>query len=210
MISKPMTLKEYLLASIVPRYEQFDMAHRSDHALKVIEESLALAEYYEVDKDMVLTIAAYHDTGLCEGRERHHLVSGQIIREDRMLLRWFTPEQIETMAQAAEDHRASLDHEPRSIYGRIVAEADRDIEPLTIVRRTVQYGLSHYPSLDMEGHWQRTLDHLHEKYAEGGYLKLWIPESKNALQLQLLRTLISDEKRLRKCFEKEYSEAGRF
>ncbi len=54
-------------------------------------------------------------------------------------------EEIETVAQAAEDHRASSDHDPRSIYGRIVAEADRLIDPVTIIRRTIQYVLSHYP-----------------------------------------------------------------
>lgn len=192
---------DYIQSEILPRYDHFDKAHQRDHVDKVIEESLFLAQFYSVDKDMIYAIAAYHDTGLVAGRETHHLVSGRIIREDTALRQWFSEEQIETMAQAVEDHRASSDHEPRSIYGKIVAEADRDIEPLKIVRRTVQYGLSHYPELDKEGHWQRTLDHLHEKYAEGGYLKLFIPQSHNAEQLAQLRKLIKDEVKLRAVFE---------
>lgn len=192
---------DYIQSEILPRYDYFDKAHQRDHVGKVIEESLFLAQFYPVDKDMIYAIAAYHDTGLVAGRETHHLVSGRIIREDTALRQWFLEEQIETMAQAVEDHRASSDHEPRSIYGKIVAEADRDIEPLKIVHRTVQYGLSHYPELDKEGHWQRTLDHLHEKYAEGGYLKLFIPQSHNAEQLDQLRKLIKDEVKLRAVFE---------
>lgn len=192
---------DYIQSEILSRYDHFDKAHQRDHVDKVIEESLFLAQFYPVDKDMVYAIAAYHDTGLVAGRETHHLVSGRIIREDTALRQWFSEEQIETMAQAVEDHRASSDHEPRSIYGKIVAEADRDIEPLKIVRRTVQYGLSHYSELDKEGHWQRTLDHLHEKYAEGGYLKLFIPQSHNAEQLDQLRKLIKDEVKLRAVFE---------
>jgi len=192
-----MSLYSYIESEIIPRYDHFDKAHRRDHVLKVIEESLLLARYYDVNRDMVYSIAAYHDTGLCEGRELHHLVSGRIVREDEALRQWFDDSQIEVMAQAVEDHRASSQNEPRSIYGKIVAEADRDIEPITIVRRTIQYGLSHYPSLAAEQQYQRCLDHLHEKYAEGGYLKLWIPESKNAMQMELLRDLIRDEKRLR-------------
>ena len=90
---------------------------------------------------MVYAIAAYHDTGLCEGRDTHHLVSGRIIREDKKLREWFNEGQIETMAQAAEDHRASSGHEPRSIYGKIVAEADRLISPEKVIRRTIQFGL---------------------------------------------------------------------
>jgi uncharacterized protein len=160
-------------------------------------QSMELAGHYpELNPDMVYTIAAYHDTGVVEGRERHHLVSGRIVREDAELRQWFRPEEIETIAQAVEDHRASASSEPRSLYGRIVAEADRDIEPLTIIRRTVQYGLSHYPDLDREAQWQRTLQHLNEKYAEGGYLKLYIPFSRNARQLEKLRELIHDTDRL--------------
>lgn len=201
-----MTLEEYIQSEIIPLYDHFDMAHQRDHVLKVIEESMNLAQYYPVDKSMVYTIAAFHDTGLVKGRDTHHLISGCIIREDRCLPQWFSRAQIETMAQAAEDHRASSDHEPRSIYGKIVAEADRDIIPHKIIRRTIQYGLSHYPQLDKEDHWKRTLDHLHEKYAEGGYLNLWIPESNNALQLNHLRTIIKDEVQLRQLFDTFFEE----
>ena len=198
------TLQAYIESAIFPRYKDFDPAHRIDHALQVIAESLKLAKHYDVDERMVYTIAAYHDIGLCEGRERHHLVSGRLVREDENLRKWFTEEEIEVMAQAVEDHRASLDHAPRSIYGRIVAEADRLIDPMTVLLRTVQYGLSHYPELDKEEHYQRYCEHLQEKYAEGGYLKLWIPESDNAARLAELRALIADEDRKRKVFEQFY------
>ena len=200
------TLQAYIESAILPRYKGFDTAHRTDHALQVIAESLKLAKHYEVDERMVYTIAAYHDIGLCEGRERHHLVSGRLVREDENLRKWFTEEEIEVMAQAVEDHRASNDHAPRSIYGRIVAEADRLIEPMTVLLRTVQYGLSHYPELTKEQHYQRYCEHLQEKYAEGGYLKLWIPESGNVARLAELRALIADEARKREAFEQIYVE----
>ena len=200
------TLQAYIESAIFPRYKGFDPAHRIDHALQVIAESLKLAKHYDVDERMVYTIAAYHDIGLCEGRERHHLVSGRMLRSDEHLRKWFTEEEIEVMAQAVEDHRASLDHAPRSIYGRIVAEADRLIEPMTVLLRTVQYGLSHYPELSKEQHYQRYCEHLQEKYAEGGYLKLWIPESDNAARLAELRALIADETRKREAFEQIYVE----
>ena len=45
---------------------------------------------------------------------------------------------------------------------------------------------------------------LQEKYAEGGYLKLWIPESDNAARLAELRALIADEVRKRAAFEQIY------
>ena len=186
------SLVAYVEAEIIPRYEHFDRAHGTDHVRTVIAQSLALAAHYDVDTDMVYAIAAYHDTGLVNGRERHHIDAGRILTEDTEMRRRFTEEQLGVMREAVEDHRASSDHAPRTIYGRIVAEADRVIDPATIIRRTVQYGLANYPALDREGHYARCLDHLQKKYAEGGYLRLWIAESDNARRLEELRAIIRD------------------
>lgn len=199
-------LHRYIEENIIPRYDFFDKGHRRDHVEYVISQALELSRHYDVNENMVYAAAAYHDTGLCEDRATHHIVSAQIIREDKNLLKWFTPGQIDIIADAAEDHRASSDHEPRTIYGRIVAEADRQIVPETVIRRTIQYGMKHYPELDRNGHWLRTLEHLHEKYAEGGYLKLWIPESQNAARLSELRAIIRDEARLKTIFDKLFDE----
>lgn len=194
-------LIEYVEQRIIPRYAAFDSAHREDHARAVIERALGLSAHYDVDINIVYAAAACHDLGLAVDRKTHHLESGRIIRSDATLAGILGPEGLEAAACAAEDHRASFETAPRSIYGRIVAEADRLIEPLTIIRRTVQYGLDHYPDLDKEGHWQRTLEHLKEKYGDGGYLKLWIPQSSNAARLEELRKIIRDEERLKRIFE---------
>lgn len=191
----------YIEREIIPRYDHFDKAHQRDHVLMVIKQSLDIASRLDVDMDMVYAIAAYHDTGICEGREHHHEVSARIIKADRQLRQWFTEDQIQTMADAAEDHRASAKQAPRTIYGRIVAEADRFIDPLTIVLRTIQYGLDHYPELDREAQYQRMVTHLREKYGRNGYLKLWFPDSPNAARLEQLRLIIDDEQELRRLFE---------
>ena len=210
----PVDIKAWVEAEVLPCYAHFDTAHRTDHARRVVARAMAMVESGEWLPQLstfhfplstcTYVAAAMHDLGLAEGREEHHLASGRIIRHCEALHRWFTDDEIELMAQAAEDHRASAKEPPRSLPGCIVAEADRDVEPETIVRRTVEYGLSHYPDLDREGHWQRTLDHLHEKYAEGGYIKLWLDPSPNAAPLAELRSLIRDEARLRPLFDELY------
>ena len=197
-------LVNYVEQKIVPLYDHFDKAHRRDHVQMVMKQSMELASQMEVDVNMVYAIAAYHDVGLCEGRERHHLVSAQMLLADEELRKWFTDSQLKTMAEAVEDHRASSDHAPRSLYGRIVAEADRFIDPDTIIRRTVQFGLEHYPELDKEAHYERTLQHLHEKYGRNGYLHLWFEHSPNAERLEQLRQIMEDERVLREIFEKHY------
>lgn len=199
-------LCEHIRERIIPQYVNFDKAHRIDHVEKVIEESMKLALHYEVNSAMVYTIAAYHDSGLCEGREFHHIVSGKILFADETLWQWFTDDQMLQMKEAIEDHRASNKQAPRSIYGKIVAEADRIIDPEITLRRTVQYGLSHYPEMDKEHQYERFRKHLADKYAEGGYLKLWIPQSDNAGRLAELRQLITNEERIRRVFDQLYEE----
>ena len=197
-------IEAYVEREIIPRYEHFDSAHNVDHVRTVIAESLQLAVHYPVDADMVYVVAAFHDTGLCNGRERHHIDSGEILAADPFVRERFTDEQIRTMCDAAEDHRASSSHAPRSLYGRIVAEADRVIDVDITLRRTVQYGLAHSPAADREQQYRRMCDHLHEKYAEGGYLKLWCPESGNAARLEELRQIIADKEALRRRFDELY------
>ncbi len=205
----PADLVDYIEAEILPRYDHFDKAHRRDHADMVISQSLQLASQLNLRPDLAYTIAAYHDTGLCQGREHHHEASAQIIQADARLRRWFTDDEITLIAQAAEDHRASSGHQPRSIYGRVVAEADRFIDPHNIIRRTIQYGLEHYPHLSPEEHYRRMLDHLHEKYGRGGYLHLWFPDSPNARRLEQLRQMMLDEELLRQLFDQFFGQENK-
>lgn len=202
-------ISRWMEEQVLPRYDAFDKGHRRDHALKVMHTALELAAHYDVDAEMTVVAAACHDLGLSVDRKTHHLESGRIIREMPELKQWFTETQIETIAQAAEDHRASSKEAPRTIYGKIIAEADRQIIPVEIIRRTIQFGLKNHPELDKEGHWQRTVAHMHEKYAEGGYLRLWIPESPNAARLEELRCIIRDEAELRRIFESLWKEETR-
>ena len=195
---------------IVPRYDNFDAGHNRDHVQTVISQALSLAQYYpDVDRCMLLVSAAYHDLGLINGREHHHTDSARIVRQDERLRRWFSQDEIETIADAAEDHRASSDHEPRTTYGRIVAEADRIIDSDTIVRRALQYGMKHEPTLDREGQYRRLMEHMHEKYDYGGYLKLWIPQGDNARRLEEFRQTLADETAFRRLFDTIYDSLHR-
>lgn len=211
VVSSEMTaLEQYIYDEIVPRYAGFDAAHREDHALTVISQAMELlgrmpACDIQVRRDILLAAAACHDLGLVNGRDNHHMDSGKIIRADEKLKRWFSGDEIEIIAQAAEDHRASGKSAPRSIYGMLVAEADRVIDGDTIIRRTIQFGFKHYPGLDREGHIGRAVAHLREKYERGGYLKLWIPWSDNASRLSELQDIIADDDVIRRKVSEIYN-----
>lgn len=199
-------LVEFVETQILPRYAEFDKAHNLSHVTRVIRNSIALARQTGADMNMVYVVAAYHDLGLSGPRAIHHLTSGKILMQDARLKRWFSPEQIKMMKEAVEDHRASASHAPRSIYGKIVAEADRDLAPETVIRRTVQFGLANYPEMDREGHWRRFCQHMAEKYSVNGYIRLWIHGSENERNLNQLRTLIVNPTEMRKVFDKIFLE----
>lgn len=200
---------EFVERQILPRYNAFGESHGLRHVTRVIKNSLRLADVTGADIDMVYVIAAYHDLGMEGPRAIHHLTSGKILMADARLKRWFNADQLKVMKKAVEDHRASSSRQPRSIYGKIVAEADRDIDVHEIFLRAIQYGKENDPDKTVEEHWERFAQHMDEKYSNNGYIKLWIPNSPNEKALKELRNIIEDKKLLRKAFDdiwKEMSE----
>lgn len=195
-------LMEFVEKNILPRYAEFDKAHNMEHVTSVVRRSLDIARKLGADLDMSYTIAAYHDLGLAGPRAVHHITSGKILIADARLKRWFSQDKLKIMKEAVEDHRASASHAPRSIYGKIVAEADRDLEPDRVFRRTIQFGLSNYPELDKEGQWKRFCQHMENKYSQNGYIKLWIPGSPNEVNLKRIRDIIEDKTLLREVFDR--------
>ena len=199
-----LTLMEFVEKQILPRYTAFGESHGLYHVTRVIKNSLELARMLGADINMTYTIAAYHDLGMEGPRAIHHITSGKILTADARLKKWFSPEQIKIMREAVEDHRASASHAPRSIYGKIVAEADRDIDIDTVFTRAIQYGIEHDSDKDKEWQFKRFDSHMEEKYSNNGYIKLWIPHSPNEKKLKELRDIIVNKELLRQYFDKIY------
>lgn len=199
-----LTLMEFVEKQILPRYTAFGESHGLYHVTRVIKNSLELARMLGADINMTYTIAAYHDLGMEGPRAIHHITSGKILTADARLKKWFSPEQIKIMREAVEDHRASASHAPRSIYGKIVAEADRDIDIDTVFTRAIQYGIERDPDKDKEWQFKRFDSHMEEKYSNNGYIKLWIPHSPNEKKLKELRDIIVNKELLRQYFDKIY------
>ncbi|MFA5470638.1 MAG: NUDIX domain-containing protein [Acholeplasmataceae bacterium] len=200
-------LINYLYTHILPIYKSLDQAHQNDHIHQVLKTSLEIAQNIDdIDLRYVYVIAFYHDIGNLFGRDDHHITGAKYLSDDQLLTNYFDEDEIKIMKEAVEDHRASNDEPPRSIYGKIIAEADREIIPEKIIKRTVQFGISHYPDLLIDEHIRRVLEHLHEKYGEKGYLKLWLDSKKNVEGLKNLRSLLKDEQKVIKIIRKYYKE----
>lgn len=163
-------VKSYIEQEILPRYKKMP-GHSLDHIQNVIERSLRIASTLEdIDIDMVYVIAAYHDLGREVDNETHNIWSGRMLREDEQLKKLFMPEEIEIMAQAVEDHRASLKlPEPRSIYGKIVSSADRSFDLNEILARAYDYNKTLHPDYTEDEIIEAVRKILRRKYAPGGY-----------------------------------------
>lgn len=193
-------LMSHIESNILIQYQKFDKAHHTDHIYDVIYDSLTIAKSYDVNREMVYVIAAYHDIGLQYGRKTHHITSGDYLKNDPVIQLKFTNEEIEIMRQAIFDHRASNENPPQSIYGLIVAEADRQLNAKDIIYRTALYESSHHPNLSVEEQITYCYDHMLEKYSETGYLKLFLNFNKNQKELNKLREMIKKEEKIKRIF----------
>ena len=187
-------LLQYIQGKVLPCYEGVDPAHGLDHILTVTQNALSIAKHYDVDPELVYVIASYHDIGIRYGRDDHHLTSGKWLYEDSILRIFFSEEDVLLMKEAVEDHRASNKNPPRSIYGAIIAEADRDLNPDHVIDRCAQFAIAHNPKANDEQLVQICLHHLKEKYGDGGYLKLYLYAPSNVDGLKNIRALLRDGK----------------
>ena len=160
---------EFVKARILPVYEVM-LEYKRNHIDYVLRRSILFASQVmdePVDVDMVYLIAAYHDLGEIVDRKTHEHVGAKMLREDERLQKFFTQEQIEIMAQAVEDHRASGKTEPRTVYGRIVSSADRTTSVDDIMR--LSYGFRADKGMSLHEMIDDGYKHLCEKYGENGY-----------------------------------------
>ncbi len=187
-------LEKYIEEKIIPLYTRNDDAHGIEHIKTVIRRSLELAKNYDVNIDMVYTIAAYHDFGVYIDRKTHEIISADMFMKDENMKKWFSDEQRIIMKEAIEDHRASCNHEPRSIYGKIVSAADRMIATVdSRIKRACISSLRLHPEFTREEHISRVYNHLSEKFGENGYAKMYIEDKEYDASIAKFRQALSDK-----------------
>lgn len=188
-------LKKYIEKNIFPEYEKNEKAHGIEHIKYVIDRSFELIEEnnLNVNKDMVYTIAAYHDIGHHIDPKNHEELSAEIMSKDENLKNFFNEEELTTIKEAIEDHRASSKTDPRSIYGKIVSSADRNNTVEACLKRTYSYGKKLDPEATDEELFLRAHDVLTKKFGEGGYAKFYFKDKKYEDFLKEIRELLKDK-----------------
>ena len=197
-------LENYIVNNILPQYRNFDKAHGQEHIEQVIAKSLFLAGKTGGDREMAYVIAAYHDIGMRVSREDHGFQSAIILKTDVYLPKWFDRQDITIMAQAVEDHSTSLGKEPRSLYGKIIYQADKSLDAETVIRRAVQFGAVHYKHYSFEEQVDRVYQYTNKKYGKNGLMKFWLDIPEEHSRLQRLRKKIKDREYVSNVCRKNY------
>lgn len=191
----------YIEKNVFPSYEKNDAGHGINHIKYVINRSLKFAENVkDINFDMVYVIASYHDIGHYIDAKNHEKVSAQILLNEKWLEKYFTKDEINVMSQAIEDHRASLEYEPRSIYGKIISSADRNTSLELPLKRTYTYRLKHSPNSTLDEIIEESRLHLIDKFGDEGYAneKMYFEDKEYDNFLKEIRKLCSDKELFRK------------
>lgn len=188
-------LKKYIEENIFPEYNKNEKGHGIDHIKYVIDRSFELVKEnnLDVNPDIVYTVASFHDIGHHIDSKTHEIISADIMSKDENLKKFFDEEELKIIKEAIEDHRASAQDEPRSIYGRIVSSADRNISVDACLRRTYTYGKKLNPEATDDELYERAHTVLVNKFGEDGYAKFYFKDTKYEEFLKELRDLLKDK-----------------
>ncbi len=198
-------LKEYIESEILPIYKNNDSGHDIEHIKYVTCRSFKLSRYFEnINLDMVYTIACFHDLAHHINKDKHEILSAKLFYENEKMKEFFNDEQRKIIKEAIEDHRASLEYEPRSDYGKIISSADRNIDIVSTLKRTHFYTKRHFPNSNLEQMIDRAYNHISKKFGKYGYAKFYVEDEEyNKFREDVLILLAN-----RLVFAKKYMEVN--
>lgn len=200
-------LRKYIENFILPQYEKNDAGHSLEHIEYVVRRCLAFADQFEnIDPDIIYTVAVFHDIAHHIDKKNHENLSAELFYADEEMKKFFSHEERLLIKEAIEDHRASLDREPRSDYGKIISSADRSTDAEDFLRRTHAYTLRHFPESTAKEILDRAFDHTFLKYGSNGYAKHYVQDEEYDAFRDYINNLLKD----RKSFDKKYREINNF
>lgn len=193
-------LLEYINKNVKPMYKTFDKAHNLSHYKFVTENCVnysksLIARGEDVDLEIAYVVGAFHDVGISCGREGHAKSSGRIVREDKTLKRFFDKDSIELIANACEDHSSHLEYTPRSVYGKIVGDSDRNNSVYLVFSRPIKYAVKNEKGYTREEHIERVYGFVNKKFGRNGYVKYWLDIPETTREQNAVWELLDDKEK---------------
>ena len=166
---------------ILDKYdENVDDSHNSHHIIPVINTMMRMYYYHEkfVNMKMCIFIALLHDVGLTinPNRENHHITSKEFVLNDKNLKKFFTNDEINTIAIAVSEHRSSISIKT-TLYSSMISDADTlaGYSIRKLINRTYKYNINN--GCNENEIIDKMYDHLVKKYGHDGYNKFCLAES---------------------------------
>lgn len=159
-------------------YKTMDRAHGLDHFKRVfdcgVQLNNALPLKSRFSEELIFAVAYTHDifTGVC--REHHHTLVGQFVRNNAQLFfPEFTSPEVEMIALACEQHRASFKGEFSTLFSELMNSADRElpVSAKEILNRAVMYREDNFPHESKEEVLAESIRHVKDKFGHGGYAR---------------------------------------
>ena len=197
-------LIEYIKSNVFPRYRLNGESHGVEHIMQVIQRTFEIGDEYEashpekpLNANIAYVTAAYHDIGDHVDRKKHHIISGEMMMQDKGLDEFITPEEKLIIRDAIEDHRASKGEIPRTKYGRLVLTADRNNTLEDFFRRRIKTSLERHPEFTEEQILQEVFDSSNAKFGRNSGYALnkpgYLPSQKLQEHFRRITELLDDE-----------------
>ncbi len=196
-------LIDYIENNVFPEYSKNEKGHGVEHIQYVIDRCMKFSlQFEDIDLNILYTIAAFHDIGHHIDKNNHEKLSAEMFYQNEDMKQFFTEEERIIIKEGIEDHRASSNSVPRSVYGKIISSADRSTDVNEFLKRTHSYTLKHNPDSTVDEMLERAYNHTKDKYGKSGYAKHYVvDEEYNNFKNEIL-TLIKNENEFNKRYIK--------
>lgn len=187
-------LKKYISERIIWEYDLNDGGHDINHIEYVLNRAFELAND-DIDINILYTCVMFHDIACHIDRENHEILSAKKAYRDDFLNRFFSINELKTIKEAIEDHRASLEYEPRNIYGKILSSADRKVEIKAYLIASMAFDINKHPELSKEQIMNGSYEFAVKKFGKNGYAinKSYVNDGKYQKYLDALQYLIDNK-----------------
>ena len=199
-------LKKYIEDSIFPQYSKNDKGHGILHILEVIRRSFALNQNLDLglDKNMIYTIASYHDLGKYINSDIHEKIAAETFFKDENMKKFFRDEQRTIIKEAIEDHRSSKKDHPRTKYGELISSADRNTRIEIVFIRSFFVAHERMPDMNIEEYLDYTYKRLSKRYSEEEPENMFLEDNDYRSFLKDMRELLKHEEE----FKNRYCEVN--
>ena len=187
----------YVEDKVLPLYDTNIGGHGRDHILTVIMRSFEIKKEFDLSlkNKLILIIAAYHDIGYKKDPDNHEQVSSEMFLADKEIQKFLEPDEVQIVAEAIVDHRASLEYEARSEYGKLVSSADRETSVENMLKRSFLYQADKHAAENptIEQVIEYSFKKLTKKFGKDGYAKMYFPDKKYTEYLKKMQELLENK-----------------